>query len=276
MENENYNLKVISHIKVENHIEYFINIENPGLNDGVFFTEKFTNLRNLYDLMKKESKTKKFPSFPPNKLFGYEEEKFVIQRAKELDKFFQEINKNPNFNKLPSFIHYIKSKLKQKNVKNNNKTRSSNIKEIKLNLPNKRIEQKAKLFNYDLLQLPIKKINKEEYDYMQKENENVVKKMRDKFIKIDYDINITNNKKKEIKYKNICDNITIDNNCNNKNLFNNKINNDNNFELIGKNNDEIIKSQKNIEKYINKKENKLKSLNILIEPQFFFHSLNLK
>ena len=278
MEDENYCLKVISHIKVENHIEYFINIDNRGLNNGVYFTEKFVNLRNLYDLMKKESKTKKFPSFPPNKLFGYEEEKFVIQRAKELDKFFQEINKNPNFNKLPSFIKYVKSKMNQQNLKSNKKERNSIIKEIKIFIPNERIEKRAKLFNNNFLQIPIKKFNKEEYNYIIKENEEITKKLGDKFISLDYDINITQNDKKEIKYKNVCDSIFINNNKDNNIYLNNNVNmnNDDNFNLIGKANDEINKTEKLMEKYMNKNENKFKSLSNLIEPDFFFLPLNFK
>ena len=168
-------IKVISHIKIEDHVEYLINIDSKSLGCNIFFTEKYSNLRALYELMKKEAKVKKFPSFPPNKLFGYEEEKFVIQRAKDLDIFFQEINKNPNYNKLPSFIQYAKSKFKQKNIKHNNLD-GNEIKEIKLFIPNERIERRAKLFNNKFLQLPIKQLTNDEYDYIQKENEKIVKK----------------------------------------------------------------------------------------------------
>ena len=102
MEKENINFQVLSHIKVENHIEYLINIANKKSGINIFFTEKYQNLRSLYEKMKKESKIKNFPSFPPNKLFGYEEENFVIQRAKDLNSFFSEIMSDNNFSKIPS------------------------------------------------------------------------------------------------------------------------------------------------------------------------------
>lgn len=273
MENENFTIKVISHVKVENHVEYFVNINNKSLNAGIYFTEKFTNLRNLYDLMKKESKIKKFPSFPPNKLFGYEEEKFVIQRAKDLDIFFQEINKNPNYNKLPSFIQYAKSKFKQKNIKHNN-LNVNETKEIKLFIPNERIERRAKLFNNKFLRLPIKQLTNDEYDYIQKENEKIVKKIEEKFINLDYDINISINKKNEIKYQKIFNDTFVDKNNINKYSIDNY--NDKNFDLIGKNDDNIIKIEKNMDLYLTKKENKFKSLSNIIEPQFFFHAINVK
>ena len=52
--------------------------------------------------------------------------------------------------------------------------------------------------------------------------------------------------------------------------------NDKNFDLIGKNDDNIIKIEKNMDLYLTKKENKFKSLSNIIEPQFFFHAINVK
>ena len=56
MEKEKINFQVLSHIKVENHIEYLINITNKKSGINIFFTDKYQNLRSLYEKMKKESK----------------------------------------------------------------------------------------------------------------------------------------------------------------------------------------------------------------------------
>ena len=268
MEKENINFQVLSHIKVENHIEYLINIANKKSGINIFFTEKYQNLRSLYEQMKKEAKIKQFPSFPPNKLFGYEEENFVIQRAKDLNSFFTEIMSNNTFSKIPSFKNYIASNIKKnsqiiKNEENNNKRigKSTHNKKAKIGKDSK-FQKRAKLFSYSFF-----KMKKEDINNFN-ENNKEIEDIKNKFVSINYEIEININPKNEENYKNIFDqnnfNIDVDNNTNISNGDNN------NFDIIGKNDDYIESVEKNLKIYMGKNLEKLKSLKSLGDVENFF------
>ena len=274
MEKEKINFQVLSHIKVENHIEYLINITNKKSGINIFFTDKYQNLRSLYEKMKKESKIKNFPSFPPNKLFGYEEENFVIQRAKDLNSFFTEIMSDNNFSKIPSFKDYIASNVKKNSIlkkdpikKDENKPQkedNKNISKKKANkLKNSKFDKRAKLFNNFFFTMEKDDINNFH------ENKKEMEDIKNKFVSIYYEIEIISNQKTEKKYKTFFDN---NNNFNidiNKNI---NINNgdDKNFDLIGKSNGNIEKTEKNINIYKEKNLEKFKSLRKLVELENFF------
>jgi len=268
MEKENINFQVLSHIKVENHIEYLINIANKKSGINIFFTEKYQNLRSLYEQMKKEAKIKQFPSFPPNKLFGYEEENFVIQRAKDLNSFFTEIMSNNIFSKIPSFKNYIASNIKKnsqiiKNEENNNKRigKSTHNKKAKIGKDSK-FQKRAKLFGYSFF-----KMKKEDINNFN-ENNKEIEDIKNKFVNINYEIEININPKIEEKYKNIFG----ENNFNNDTDNNTNISNgdNNNFDIIGKNDDYIESIEKNLKIYMGKNLEKLKSLKSLGDVENFF------
>ena len=260
MERGKCSIKVISHIKIDNHVEYLINIDSKSLGCNIFFTEKYSNLRSLYELMKKEAKVKKFPSFPPNKLFGYEEENFVIQRAKDLNSFFQEINTNQNYSNLPSFNKFIDSNIKKNALVKGEQNKSGESNIIGHIVHNTKFNQRAMLFGNSLFKTEKKN------SIMNVNNGESVEKIGKKFVKINYEIEIENKIKNEEKYKNVFDKIDfkIDNNynisCNNS---------DENFNFIG-NNDNIIKNEENnINSYMKKNLEKFKYLSNLIEPDNF-------
>ena len=267
MEDEKYKVQVENHVKVENHVEYLISIVGVPSNSKILFSEKYTNLRNLYDLMKKESKTKNFPPFAPNKLFGYEEENFVIQRTKDLNKFFEEINNNENYSNLPSLKKFILTNLK--NRKSNIKVaKHPQMNEIKYNINNQRTKDRAKLFKNDFYkgnEENHRRLEPQDFDKIENDVNQIGKKFEKKFVKINYDIKIKKNEKNEKKYNDICkfdktDNIT------NQNILDNTFGNDNNFELIGKNEDYInIKIEKNINSYIKINMDKFKYLSNLFD-----------
>ena len=269
---ENYVVKVISHIKIDNHIEYVINIDNKISGSNIFFPEKYSNLRHLYDLMKKESKAKKFPSFPPNKLFGYEEENFVKQRAKDLNKFFEEITNNQNYNNLPSFNNFIITNLK-KNQVTPDPISTIEQKNVDIFSENKNYKNRALLFKFKFLKTEFqtqRALSQEEYDYILKEAEQKVEKLNKKFVNINYDINISPKIKLEPKYNNICNN--INNNNSNENICI-KGSSDDNFNYIGKkdkNSENIINIEKNMKIYLSNKMDKFSSLNNLIDKDNFF------
>ena len=59
-----YKVNVINHSKIEDHIEYVVSVENLKNGINITFTERYSSLRNLYELMKKEASGKNFPPFP--------------------------------------------------------------------------------------------------------------------------------------------------------------------------------------------------------------------
>ena len=261
MEKENYSIKVLSHIKIENHIEYLINISEEKSGSNSFFPEKYSTLRSLYELMKKESKVKKFPSFPPNKLFGYEEESFVIQRAKDLNAFFQEIISDQNYNKLPSFKTFVESNLQKNSIIKNtgeNNSKKNNIIKINTVTHNFRFKKRAILFKNSFY----KEDKEAKKDFVEDKREE--KSILKKFVKIDYEIDIHSNQKTEEGYQNIFNIINFRDNINNKISGNT---NDNNFDLIGKNDDNIIMTEKNIDSYMKKNLQKFKMMSNLIMPE---------
>ena len=269
MEKEKLNVKVVSHIRIENHVEYLINIENVNLGYNIFITEKYLNLRNLYESMKKKFKCKNFPQFPPNKLFGYEEENFVIQRAKDLNKFFQEINNNENYNILPSYKNFLYLNIRRNSINNKN-TKNPEINVVKLKISNKRMKMRSKLFNNKFTEYEVtdknKRMNEEEFNNMKKEFLQIVKKTGEKFVNINYDIEINKNEKTEKKYDNLF-------NLNKEEMNSNEmihINGDNNnFDLIGKNEDYIQTAENNINSYIKRSSEIFKSLSNLINSDNF-------
>ena len=68
MESERYKIKVTDHIKADGHTEYIINIGKNGIN--FTFSERYSNLQALNNLMKKATNNKGFPKFPPKQFFG--------------------------------------------------------------------------------------------------------------------------------------------------------------------------------------------------------------
>ena len=270
MEKVKYDLKVFSHIQVENHVEYLVNINDTDSNFNIFFPEKYSDLRSLYELMKKEAKDKNFPQFAPNKLFGYEEENFVIQRTKDLNKFFQDIIKNKTYRNLPSFTKYISYNLKRNNI-NNKTTKNPEEIEIKTHNNSQRLKRRSRLFNNDLYgnKKGKNKKNKNEKKNLTKEEENqIIEKIEEKFVKINYDIKIKSHEKIQKKYENLCKFDKVDFEIN-QNDLGYMIGNNNNFELLGKKEDYINKTEKNIDSYIKKNMEKFKILSNLFNPDNF-------
>ena len=157
MKKERYNIKIVGHSKKNDHIEYIINVENNEIH--FTFTERYSDLRNLSELMKKSTNKATFPKFPPKKFFGGDDEKFLAKRQQELNTFFELISKDTEFSSLPPLIKFIKEK-KEKNEKM--------ITPAKPNIEKNEINETKKSL-----------IKTSEKDY-----NNIVKEYNDKFYKI--------------------------------------------------------------------------------------------
>ena len=121
MNKEGYYIKVVGHSKKDDHIEYIINVEKNGIN--FTFTERYSDLRNLSESMRKFTNKATFPKFPPKKFFGGDDEKFLAKRQQELNTFFELISKDEEFSTLPPLIKFIK----EKNAKKDNNDKNMNL-----------------------------------------------------------------------------------------------------------------------------------------------------
>ena len=241
METISYKINVINYTKIDGHIFYVVSVENLLTGINISFSERYSNLRNLYEAMKKESGNKIFPSFPPNKLFGYEDEKFVKTRKKDLNAFFEKINSNLNFSKLPALIKYIEENLK----KNPNKEKISS-RQIQNSLQNKKINKVSKLIGNVFTN---RKLTLEEYKKECIEGKKIVDSYNLKFIRLDYVIEVKGNDNAEKKYENISKENLVFNEEEKKELNNVDKGDANNLKFVGNEEDylkDILYKIKNI------------------------------
>lgn len=114
MEPTKYKISVTSHNKSEDHVEYTIAVTHLSEGTTYTFSERYSNLKVLNDLMKKEATSAgNFPKFPPKKFFGSTDEKFLNQRQQELNTYFEEISNNPEYSNLPSLKKFLEENLKK-------------------------------------------------------------------------------------------------------------------------------------------------------------------
>jgi len=220
MESKGYIIKVIGHIKIETHTEYIISIKKNEVN--FTFSERYKILKLLDNLMKKSTKNNAFPKFPPKKLFGTEDENFIIKREKELNNYFEIISNHPEFSILPPLIKFIEEK-KEKYYKKNNSKETYNTNELK----KKEIEKEKDLK---------KKLKKSDVDYA-----NVVKEFSSKFFDMNnyYDKDMINDNDGYVKY---FENNKIDISIGSNTTLDSG--NENNFSFINKR-DNILESIEN-------------------------------
>ena len=222
MESDRYKIQVIGHSKKDGHTEYVISVE---INGSTFtFTERYSGLRNLSEAMRKSTNKGNFPKFPPKKFFGGDDEKFLSKRQQELNNYFELISKDTDFTSLPPFVKFIKEKREKEEKKENiNKINATTIKkEVE------KVEGKEKLRSFKEIDMDCQKI---------------VKDFNARFYYITnyYDKDIENNSTKYIKYfksnkiiNNENDNIALDKG------------DENNFDLINKDENKIEDIENNI------------------------------
>ena len=201
MDSDSYNIKVIGHSKKDGHTIYVISVEKNGIN--FTFTERYSELRNLSESMKKSVNKSTFPKFPPKKFFGGDDEKFLTKRQQELNTFFELISKDTEFSSLPPLIKFIKEK-KEKNEKM--------ITPAKPNIEKNEINETKKSL-----------IKTSEKDY-----NNIVKEYNDKFYKIR---NYYDGENENIKFMTFFNSNKIAYNDSNVKVENG---NENNFSCISK------------------------------------------
>jgi len=105
--------------KTDDHIEYIIKIiSTKDDNINVDFSSRYSILRDLHDILRKEANTSKYPKFPPKKYFGNTDEKFLNQRMAALDHYFNQVFEEfSNLKELKKWIEDKFTKFAKKQVK---------------------------------------------------------------------------------------------------------------------------------------------------------------
>jgi len=211
-----YKIKIVGYIKKDDHIEYTINIEKDNI--IITFSERYSKLKILNDLMKNEAKSNRFPKYPPKFYFKKEDEKLLNKRQKDLQSYFEIINKE--FSHLKSLNLFIEENIRKYRPINPKKD-SQQLNEIK--------KEDHQLNEKEIKLISIK--NDKNIEYSKIINDSI-----NKFLDINsfYDKEMSN------------DNSHYTNYFNKNEIINDIINtplesgSDNNFNYIGQNLSEII------------------------------------
>ena len=101
------------------HVEYTINIscENDS-SINIEFKDRYSRLKDLHEAFKKEANSLNFPKFPPKKLFGNLDEKFLLERKIKLQHYFNTILGSKDFSKLKTLNKWIEDLVNVHNKSN--------------------------------------------------------------------------------------------------------------------------------------------------------------
>ena len=203
MKPKKYNVKVTNHSKMDGHVGYHLKIWIDN-NAPFLVSKRYSELKILNDLLRKETSSNSFPKFPPKKFFGFNSEDFVRKRQQELDAYFQAICNSSEFSKLNSFVKFIEDCSKSQNE---NKIMSERPTTIPVIQPKTEKQAKSKINSYrekyrpnknDFTKLSLNESKKEEEEFKK-----IVNDTKNKFIEIDFQIEQNISEYKEKKYKDI-------------------------------------------------------------------------
>ena len=253
MKSKKYNIKVIDHSKVDGHVGYLLKIEIDSLTPIVKL-KRYSELKTLNDSLRKETSSNNFPKFPPKKFFGFNSEEFIKKRQQELDAYFQSICSSQDFSKLPSFVKFIEDCFKSQNENKLMSERPTTVVDGQMSSTKKEkstiniYRERYKPKGEDYEKLSADEMKKEEF-------EKIVDKFTEKFIEIDFQVKQNMIEKKEKKYNDI---IKEDNILKNDNEINDTIQagNDDNFNLVSDNCNNIDETEKKIKKIFDEAINK--------------------
>jgi hypothetical protein len=258
MNSKKYNVRVIDHSKSDGHVGYDLKIELEN-NKAFRISKRYSDLKTLNDLLRKETSSSAFPKFPPKKFFGYNSEEFLKKRQQELDVYFTSICNSPEFSQIPSFIKFVEDCLKSQS---DGKVISNDLEPSQEMATSSRRVRKTKTMceSYREKFQPSKndftKLSYEEAKKEEKEFKNIVEDSKKKFYAIDFEVKQNISKKSEKKYNEL---IKKD-----KGFTNNKgevqSGNDDNFKLAEKKDNTIASAEQKLKKKIDEIINKQKKI----------------
>ena len=250
MKAKKYIVRVTNHSRADGHVGYHLKIQIDN-NPDFLVSKRYSELKLLNDLLRKETSSNSFPKFPPKIFFGFNSEDFVRKRQQELDTYFQIICSSPEFSKLTSFVRFIEECLKSQNDNKLMSERSTAVPDIQ---PKTEKKSKSAINIYREKYRPNKndftKLSLIESEKQDEEFKKIVNDTKNKFIEIDFQVkqNISEYKEKQYndlvnEYKFLSDE--------NRNL---EGGNDDNFNFINDNFEEEIENnvRQKMEDIINK------------------------
>lgn len=139
--NKHYRIGFKNYEILSGHVEYSITLICENDNKiNVEFKDRYSNLKDLHEAMRKEANSINFPKFPPKKLFGNLDEKFLNERKIKLQHYFSTILGSKDFSQLPSLNKWIEglinnfNKANKENLKGDGKQTNSNDGNLQKNI----------------------------------------------------------------------------------------------------------------------------------------------
>lgn len=254
LKDSDFHIQFIKYIIEKDYTLYLIELVSKNDNSfAISFSERYSVLEGYHEKFKKESKSNNYPTFPPKRIFGNSEPKFLSQRLSSLQNYFENILSHKDFSKLTSvrewiaelFKKYYKPPKKESNKIESNESKGMNggknnierEKTITNEIPSK--VNNSNTNEGSRTMAPNKNTNKQDY---YQEVMNKYSKVVDNYTKQFVDLNEETHqtiqgeeeRSKEKKY-----NAVINSGKIKTSLFSIPLGNDSNFELLGGIEDEI-------------------------------------
>jgi len=98
------------------HVEYIVKVINTTGNEEFSILDRYKTMRGYWEDMTSKHGEAVPSKFPPKKFFGNKDPKFIKQRMKELEEYFNALLSDPNLAESPITQRYfLKKKLKDTN-----------------------------------------------------------------------------------------------------------------------------------------------------------------
>ena len=224
------NINVTEHTKLDGHYLYTLKITIDNM-PAFIIQKRYSELKSLNDLLKKECSSNNFPKFPPKKFWPSEE--IIRKRRQELDVYFKTICGTDEFSQIPSFKKFVDDCLKSQNDNKLLSERPTMIPQIEAV---NRITFKSTVNSYRLKYKPEKveceKLSPDEIKKKNEEYQNIVNDFKARFVNIDFQVKLGMSEKRGKKYNDIIEENKVLNNNGNV-----EEGNDDNYNLISENND---------------------------------------
>ena len=264
MKSKKYIIKVTDHSKIDGHVGYYLKIEIDNIS-SIVILKRYSELKILNDSLRKETSSNIFPKFPPKKFFGYNSEEFIKKRQQELDIYFQSLCSSQDFCKLPSFIKFIEDCFKSQSENKILSERPTTTVDEQLNSTKKEkstiniYRERFRPKREDYQKLSIAEMKKEEGEVRK-----IVDEFKGKLIEIDFQVEQNITEKMEKKYNDIIKEfnlLKVENEISNSV----EVGNDDNFNLVSYNCNNINEEENNLKKMIEEEINKRNELAMIYD-----------
>ncbi|CAG9315900.1 unnamed protein product [Blepharisma stoltei] len=100
-----YSISIPEFDKQSDYVDYIFLVVDPQTGESWNFKRRYSVLRKISESLKKFSKDAQFPG---KKVFGNKNSNFLEQRRNDLQRYFQELVKNPSIYSSPIFQEFMK------------------------------------------------------------------------------------------------------------------------------------------------------------------------